>query len=60
MDKFHSTFAMRMHKKRKIHKECLNYLDQYKACVIGINQQQLAPRRSLSDREHYEKRQTKV
>ena len=24
-------------KNRKLHRQCLDYLDQYKACIVGIN-----------------------
>jgi hypothetical protein len=30
--------------KRKKFKECMNYLDQYKACIIGINQNRVTKR----------------
>ena len=28
---------LRMLKRRKHHRECMGYLDEYKACLIGIN-----------------------
>ena len=29
--------TLRFYKRNKKHKECMNYLDEFKACVIGIN-----------------------
>ena len=31
--------SLRVWKRIKKHKECMNYLDEFKACIIGINQQ---------------------
>jgi uncharacterized iron-regulated protein len=44
----------------KLYKECLNYLDSYKACIVGINQDKLMlggiQRKSLTEDELYKKR----
>ena len=42
----------------KLHKECLNHLDKYKACLIGINTDKLisANRHSVSDKDMMAKR----
>jgi len=37
MGRFSQMSYFKVFKRRKLHRECLNYLDQYKACVIGIN-----------------------
>jgi len=31
-------------KKRRLYKECLNHLDTYKACIVGINQERMLSR----------------
>ena len=38
MQNYNSISKLRFSKRRAVHKECLNHLDKYKACVIGINQ----------------------
>ena len=38
--------------KRKKFKECMNYLDQYKACIIGINQNRVTKRQPVVEVEH--------
>ena len=45
-------------KNRKLYKECLDYLDQYKACIVGINQERIVqtPRKHLSEMDIYAKR----
>ena len=44
--------------RRKLYKECLNYLDQYKACIVGINHDKMlsAMKKELSEDELYQKR----
>ena len=37
--------------RRKQYKECMNHMDQYKACIVGINHEKIAPRRKLSENE---------
>ena len=37
--------------KRKKFKECMNYLDQYKACIIGINQNRVTKRQPAVEGE---------
>lgn len=37
MDRYNSIWRVRYRKRKTVHKQCLNYLDQYKACLIGIN-----------------------
>ena len=45
-------------KNRKLYRQCLDYLDQYKACIVGINQERIVstPRRHLSEQELNEKK----
>ena len=41
-----------------MHRECMNYLDEYKACLIGMNQQSIGGefRTVLSEQQLYDKR----
>ncbi len=43
---------------RKLYRQCLDYLDQYKACIVGINQERIIskPRRHLTEEELLQKR----
>lgn len=58
MEEYKTVFSVRLFKRRKMHKQCMNYLDEYKACLIGMNQQQIgaASRSRLSEQELYLKR----
>jgi len=38
-------------RKSKKYKECINYFDEYKACLIGINMHSMAPKREFSPEE---------
>jgi hypothetical protein len=39
-------------KNRKLNRECLDYLDKYKACIVGINQQRItAPKKHLTEQD---------
>ena len=42
--------------KDKLHKKCMNYLDSYKACIIGINQNMVGTRRELTEDDLHERR----
>ncbi len=42
---------------RKLYRTCLDYLDQYKACIVGINQERvMSPRKHLSETDLLQKR----
>lgn len=41
MQDYDSMYRIRFRRRSKLHKECMNFLDEYKACVIGMNQQSL-------------------
>ena len=58
MKQYYSMSAIRVKARRVQHKECLNYLDQYKACLIGINQQAVGAqdRKVLTEQQLIEKR----
>lgn len=47
--------TLRFWKRRSKHKECMNYMDEFKACIIGINQQQIgqSQRQVLSESQLY-------
>ncbi|CDW90750.1 ubiquitin carboxyl-terminal hydrolase family protein [Stylonychia lemnae] len=43
--------------KRKLYKQCMNNLDEYKACVVGINQDKMIVKKQLTEEDLYQKRQ---
>ena len=45
--------------RNKLHKQCVDYLDRYKACLIGMNTDKLtmATRRNLTDNDLQQKRE---
>ena len=59
MSRWTSPWSVITGKKRKLYRECLDYLDQYKACIVGINQDKMlmAPRKRLTEEELFKKRQ---
>lgn len=38
MEEYQQMSRLRVWKRKKLHRECMNYLDEMKACLIGINQ----------------------
>ena len=37
MQEYEQVSRLRVYKRRKMHRECMNHLDEFKACLIGIN-----------------------